>query len=150
MGVLDRDGDGETTSTYLPEYVSDGDVALSARLPIQAAPHAAARVRPYLAGLLPENAATRRAWAAQLGVDADDAFGILARMGWDCPGAVQFCREEDLHELRARAQQFERVKAAAEVRPRPDRREVAHGARQRTHDAHRQARHQSPAPSSTA
>ena len=107
VGTLEREGDAEPTFTYLPQYVADGDVALSAMLPIQTAVHPAPRVRPYLAGLLPENASTRQAWAAQLGVDASDAFSILARMGWDCPGAVQFCREEDLDELHARSQQYE-------------------------------------------
>jgi HipA-like protein len=88
----------DATFSYTPAYVREGAVALSAQLPIQAKEHPASRVRPYLFGLLPENDDARTAWADQLGVDPNDAFGILATMGWDCPGAVQFCREEDLDE----------------------------------------------------
>lgn len=106
IGALERNGTEDATFVYLPEYVATGEVALSAMLPIQAAPHHASRVRPFLAGLLPESIDARRAWASQLGVDAEDAFGLLAQMGWDCPGAVQFCHEEDLAQLRRRGQEF--------------------------------------------
>ena len=109
VGVLERESSGDPTFAYLPEYVADGHVALSTRLPIQARPFASTRVRPYLAGLLPENEETRRAWGSQLGVHPSDAFGILARMGWDCPGAVQFCRESEIEELHARSDQWERA-----------------------------------------
>ena len=103
VGHLERANSGDDpTFSYTAEYVRDGEVALSARLPIQRATHPAKRVNPYLFGLVPENEDARAAWSDQLGVAADDAFGILATMGWDCPGAVQFCREEDLEELRAR------------------------------------------------
>jgi serine/threonine-protein kinase HipA len=103
VGHLERAAsDEDPTFSYTAEYVRDGQVALSARLPVQRGPHPAKRVKPYLFGLLPENEDARAAWSDQLGVSADDAFGILAAMGWDCPGAVQFCREEDLEELRAR------------------------------------------------
>ncbi|WP_223830481.1 HipA N-terminal domain-containing protein [Nocardiopsis quinghaiensis] len=103
MGYLERAAsDEDPTFSYTAEYVRDGEVALSARLPVQRAAHPAQRVKPYLFGLLPENEDARAAWSDQLGVSVDDAFGILAAMGWDCPGAVQFCREEALEELRAR------------------------------------------------
>lgn len=105
-GVLERAGSEDPTFTYLPEYVASGDIALSARLQIQEKTHPASRVRPYLAGLLPENPDARGVWAAALDVNAQDAFGLLAGMGWDCPGAVQFCREEDLAQLRDRGQEF--------------------------------------------
>jgi serine/threonine-protein kinase HipA len=99
----------DATFSYTPAYVREGAVALSAQLPIQAKEHPASRVRPYLFGLLPENDDARTAWADQLGVDPNDAFGILATMGWDCPGAVQFCREEDLDELVQRSGDHEIV-----------------------------------------
>lgn len=107
IGVLERDDVIDPTFTYLPEHVAQGETALSARLPLRSGQHPAARVRPYLAGLLPESMDVRRAWGAQLGIDAADALGILAQMGWDCPGAVQFCREQDLTEMQSRTEQFE-------------------------------------------
>ncbi len=110
VGHLDREAAGDDpTFSYTAEYVRDGEVALSARLPIQRGPHPEKRVNPYLFGLLPENEDARAAWSDQLGVAVDDAFGILAAMGWDCPGAVQFCREEDLEELRTRSGEHQPV-----------------------------------------
>jgi serine/threonine-protein kinase HipA len=97
----------DPTFTYAGDYVRDGAVALSAQLPIQANRHPENRVRPYLFGLLPENDDARAVWADRLGVDMNDAFGILASMGWDCPGAVQFCRDEDLDQLTQRAGDYE-------------------------------------------
>lgn len=100
IGVLEREGDGHAPAfTYAPSYAADGEVALSARLPIRQAAFPAERVAPYLAGLLPENAETRTLWATRLDADPDDAFAMLAQMGWDCPGAVQFCRENG-HQVR--------------------------------------------------
>ena len=85
-------------------------MALSARLPIQRGPYSAKRAKPYLFGLLLENEDARAACSDQLGVSVDDAFGILAVMGWDCPGAVQFCREEDLEELRTRKGEYRPIR----------------------------------------
>ncbi|WP_017611099.1 HipA domain-containing protein [Nocardiopsis xinjiangensis] len=127
VGHLDRETSGDDpTFSYTAEYVRSGGVALSAKLPIQKGAHPAKRVKPYLFGLLPENEDARTAWSDQLGVAVDDAFGILAAMGWDCPGAAQFCREEDLEELRTRGGEHqpvseteiaERIRALADDQP---------------------------------
>ncbi|MFC7620282.1 type II toxin-antitoxin system HipA family toxin [Microlunatus sp. GCM10028923] len=110
IGHLNRTSvDQDPTFTYTRDYVRSGEVALSVQLPIQPGVHPAKKVQPYLFGLLPENDPARAAWSDQLGVDADDAFGILAVMGRDCPGAVQFSREEDLDDLRSRGHEFEPV-----------------------------------------
>jgi serine/threonine-protein kinase HipA len=42
-------------------------------------------------------------------VTADDIFAILAEMGWECPGAVQFCRSEDVEELLSRNAEYKPV-----------------------------------------
>lgn len=100
VGVLQRPSAGEDPSfTYLPEYVRDGSVALSARLPIAEATYRPERVAPFLEGLLPESRETRERWARRLGTVEDDLFAMLSLMGWDCPGAVQFCLPEDLGRL---------------------------------------------------
>jgi serine/threonine-protein kinase HipA len=91
------------TFTYDTDYVADGSVALSARLPVRRDAFDAQRVAPYLHGLLPENVDARQRWAQQLGTTADDTFGMLAQMGWDCPGAVQFCWPDDVDSLASRA-----------------------------------------------
>ncbi|GAA1599586.1 type II toxin-antitoxin system HipA family toxin [Kribbella hippodromi] len=102
-GHLERAGaDVMPTFTYADDYVRSGTIPLSLRLPIGARTYPAGRVEPYLRGLLPENPQTLGQWADRLNTTADDIFGILAEMGWDCPGAVQFCAPERLEELRNR------------------------------------------------
>ncbi|GAA0572376.1 type II toxin-antitoxin system HipA family toxin [Kribbella sandramycini] len=103
IGHLDRRARGDApTFTYAPTYVESGVVPLSLRLPIAARTHPARQVEPYLRGLLPENDQTRARWADRLDTTADDLFGVLAVMGWDCPGAVQFCAPDRVDELRRR------------------------------------------------
>lgn len=101
-GEIVRDGGGRLQLTYSPQYASSGRVALSARLPLQRAPHGDSRVLPFLAGLVPEHRETRIAWASRLSSE-EDPFSLLAEMGWDCPGAVQFCRPEALDQLGERS-----------------------------------------------
>lgn len=114
VGSLRREQPGdEPTFAYRHDYVRDGTVALSAQLPLRDAPYPPARVAPYLAGLLPENRETRERWSGRLGTDEDDWFSILSLMGWDCPGAVQFCRADDLDELTGRGASYEPVDEAA-------------------------------------
>jgi serine/threonine-protein kinase HipA len=112
VGWLEREGREQPTFTYVPEYVRTGRVPLSLRLPIGSQTYPAKRVQPYLRGLLPENLGTRQQWAQSLGTDSEDTFGILAQMGWDCPGAVQFCDEDELGRLLERAGEHEPVSDA--------------------------------------
>lgn len=112
VGWLEREGPDQPTFTYTPEYVRSGLVPLSLRLPIGSEAFPARRVQSYLRGLLPENVSTRLQWAQALETDPDDAFGMLAEMGWDCPGAVQFCAEGAVDALRARSGEHEGVTEA--------------------------------------
>jgi len=107
IGWLERSSsEADPTFTYAPDYVDEGTIALSARLPIQYAPFAAERVSPYLQGLLPESSDVRLRWSQQLQVTPDDAFGMLAVMGWDCPGAVQFSHPDRVEELQQRSAEY--------------------------------------------
>lgn len=113
-GWLERsDSEVDPSFRYSDDYIADGDIALSARLPIQRQPFPANRVLPYLLGLIPENTEARQRWATQLNVAPDDVFGMLAAMGWDCPGAVQFCAPEGIDELLSRSLDYAQTDAAA-------------------------------------
>ena len=113
VGYLDRAEQGVDPSfTYDSGYVRDGEVALSARLPLRHQPYSPEKTAPYLLGLLPENSQTRDLWARRLSTSPDDTFGILAEMGWDCPGAVQFCRPDAVDELTRRDEVYQAVTAA--------------------------------------
>jgi serine/threonine-protein kinase HipA len=110
VGHLDRDREAtQPTFTYTADYADSGTVPLSLRLPIAERTYPAQRVEPYLRGLLPENPETRTRWADRLDTAPDDIFGILAVMGWDCPGAVQFCDPDRVDELRTRTGELQAV-----------------------------------------
>ncbi len=110
VGRLERTDRGALpTFSYEDAYVASGSVPLSLRLPIARTTYPAQRVEPYLRGLLPENRETLGRWADRLGVAADDIFAILAEMGWECPGAVQLCRSEDVEELLSRNGEYKPV-----------------------------------------
>lgn len=92
--------------TYLQQYVEDGATPLSVGLPIRAQTYAPDTVAPFLEGLLPEHRETRARWARTLDAGGDDPFSLLARMGWDCPGAVQFAPEDEVDAMQARAHEL--------------------------------------------
>jgi serine/threonine-protein kinase HipA len=52
------------------------------------------RIEPFLWGLLPDNAAVLDRWAQRFHVSPRDPFGLLAAVGEDCAGAVQFVPPE--------------------------------------------------------
>ncbi|HEX5018516.1 MAG TPA: type II toxin-antitoxin system HipA family toxin [Actinomycetes bacterium] len=110
VGHLQRESSADEPSfAYEASYIGAGEVALSARLPLRGESFDPPRVRPFLLGLIPERLEAREAWARQLGASPDDTFGLLAQMGWDCPGAVQFCRPADLQTLTSRAGDYHRI-----------------------------------------
>lgn len=107
IGWIERTStDSEPTFTYAEDYVAEGTIALSARLPIRSTPFTSERTTAYLQGLLPENRDVRESWAQQLHVLPDDAFAMLGAMGWDCPGAVQFCRPDQVEDLKDRSAEY--------------------------------------------
>ena len=109
IGHLEREDTALPTFTYTAEYAAQGQAPLSARLPIATDPYQPRRVEPYLRGLLPEDPTTLQQWAEELDVHADDVFAMLAEMGWDCPGAVQFCPEDAVETLLSRAGEYHPV-----------------------------------------
>lgn len=82
---------------YTPEArnaFAPGTPLLSLSLPVSAETFGSAAVRPFLAGLLPE-AEPLGAIAVQLGLRADDVFGMLAALGRECAGALVIQAEGD-------------------------------------------------------
>ena len=77
---------------------------LSLSLPLASQVHDGPRVRYYLRGLLPDAEARLNAIAHQYRVAPDDPFALLAHIGEDCPGAVQFARPERIAELQGEGQ----------------------------------------------
>lgn len=82
--------DGRLRFCYAPDWLSHKDtVALSASLPLQAAPFDDRKTRPFFAGLLPEGQ-MRRLIAQQFQVSDQNDFALLDHIGGECAGAVTF------------------------------------------------------------
>ena len=99
-GTLCQDGAGLLSFCYGPSY--DG-VPLSLSMPISNRTYRDRVVRPFLFGLLPDGEQQRQAIAREYGVKPNNPFALLAHIGLDCPGGVQFCPPDNLGLLTQRA-----------------------------------------------
>src|SRR6267142_1466446 len=69
---------------------------ISLSMPLSSAEHGHARMEGFLWGLLPDNQRILERWAGRFHVSAKSAFGLIAAVGEDCAGAIQFVRPERL------------------------------------------------------
>lgn len=91
---------GSYVFTYDDRWRADRSAfPLSLSLPLASQVHDGLRVTYYLRGLLPDGEARLNAIAHQYRVAPDDPFVLLAYIGEDCPGAVQFARPERAGDL---------------------------------------------------
>ena len=98
-GTITATAPGAAEFRYADEYLRDPrSTPLSLSAPLG---HGAYDVERWLDGLLPDNIAVRRQWAARNNAPSARPVDLLGTpIGLDCPGAVQFCRpgrEESLH-----------------------------------------------------
>lgn len=90
LGELERRGPSRYRLTYSEkalEKYEDGEIVLSASLPLRSEPFAPAQTAPFFEGLLPEGA-VRASIANSFRVSEEDGFGLLEQLGADCAGAV--------------------------------------------------------------
>lgn len=91
VGELTQE-DGTLTFSYDGDYRSSpGAQPLSRQLPLISADFANAAASAFFSNLLPEGGIRRRV-ARQLGVSAENTFGLLEGIGGDCAGAVSVLR----------------------------------------------------------
>ena len=76
-----------------------GAFPLSLSMPLTAAEHGDQSTRAYLWGLLPDNPDVLEWWARRYGISRHRVVELLARVGEDCAGAVQFATPERAHDL---------------------------------------------------
>jgi len=69
-------------------------------MPLALGEHGHAKIDPYLWGLLPDNEQVLDKWGRKFHVSARNAFGLIAHVGEDAPGAVQFVRADRVDALR--------------------------------------------------
>ena len=93
-GVV-RQRRGRLSFTYTDAWRdAPGAYPLSLSMPLIASEHSHAAIDAFLWGLLPDNEFVLRRWAQRFHVSPRSAFALLAKVGEDCAGAVQFVRPE--------------------------------------------------------
>ena len=95
LGVVTQRATGDLVLTYDRSWQTRSDsFPLSLSMPLGSGEHGDDVVRPFLENLLPDNARILDRWARQFHVSARNPFALLAHMGEDCAGAVQFVRPD--------------------------------------------------------
>lgn len=97
VGHVRQDVRGRVSFAYRDGGMEHGlSVPLSLSMPRGTPAYAPSKVVPFLEGLLPDNDDVRDAWARHFGVLPRNAFALLAHIGRDVAGAVEFVREGEL------------------------------------------------------
>jgi serine/threonine-protein kinase HipA len=78
-----------------------GAYPLSLSMPLAALEHPHDKIDAFIWGLLPDNELVLDRWAKKFQVSARNAFALIANVGEDCAGAVQFVRPERLEAVLA-------------------------------------------------
>jgi len=78
-----------------------GAYPLSLSMPLAALEHPHDKIDAFIWGLLPDNELVLDRWAKKFQVSARNGFALIANVGEDCAGAVQFVRPERLEAILA-------------------------------------------------
>src|ERR1700674_4609399 len=99
-GRVVQDDRRRLSFTYNEAWRAAADAyPLSISMPLALAEHGNAKIYPFLWGLLPDNEMVLDHWARKFHVSARNAFALIACVGEDCAGAVQFVRPERLEAI---------------------------------------------------
>lgn len=104
MGRVARADTGRLSFTYNEEWRNAPDAyPLSISMPLALTVHGNAKIDPFLWGLLPDNSNVLDQWGKRFHVSPRNAFGLIANVGEDCAGAVQFVQPERLDAILGQA-----------------------------------------------
>lgn len=96
VGQFLREPDGAFAFTYDREWLAwESTMPVSRSLPLRPERHVGRSVIAVFDNLLPDSDDMRRRVAEHVGADGFDAHSLLARIGRDCVGALQFLPEGD-------------------------------------------------------
>lgn len=97
VGQYFRAPDGAFAFTYAPEWLAwENTLPISRALPLRAERYTGPPVIAVFENLLPDSDLIRRRVAELVGADGVDAYSLLARIGRDCVGALQFLPEGEV------------------------------------------------------
>ncbi len=95
VGYLARAADGATRFDYERDWLDwEYAIPVSQSMPLLERPFTGAAVRAVFDNLLPDDDRIRAKIAARVGADGTNAFSMLAALGRDCVGALQFLPED--------------------------------------------------------
>lgn len=93
IGRVTRLRSGRMAFTYDEAWRNDPDAyPLSLSMPLAASEHRHAPIEAFLWGLLPDKEFILDRWAKRFHVSPRNVFALIAEVGEDCAGAVQFTR----------------------------------------------------------
>lgn len=96
VGRLARAADGATRFDYTHEWLDwEYAIPVSRSMPLVDRPFTGLPVRAVFDNLLPDDDRIRAQIAARVSADGTDAFSMLAALGRDCVGALQFLPEDE-------------------------------------------------------
>lgn len=115
VGFYDKDNNNHEVFTYAPEYLASKESRpISHSLPLSNKSYTRKQLRPFFAGLLPEESQRQRI-ASYLGLAESDDYSMLAAIGGECAGAltilpngikpeqykdsITYCDEDHLYEI---------------------------------------------------
>ena len=100
VGRVYHMGNGRLAFHYDESWqTKPGAHPLSLSMPLVAAAHGDKAIRAYLWGLLPDNPGVLEWWARRYGVSMYSVVDLLAHVGADCAGAVQFAVPERVEDF---------------------------------------------------
>ena len=100
VGRIHKGAGNRLTFAYAEAWRQSPDAyPLSLSMPPAAREHGRAVVESFLWGLLPDNEQVLGRWAARFQISARNVFALIANVGEDCAGAVQFVAPDRLDAL---------------------------------------------------
>jgi serine/threonine-protein kinase HipA len=97
IGRLQQDNRSRLSFTYDETWRQSKDsFPVSLSMPLVAREHGHRPVEAFLWGLLPDNATIQQRWGQRFQVSPRNPFALMANVGEDCAGAVQFVRPDRL------------------------------------------------------
>jgi serine/threonine-protein kinase HipA len=96
VGHLSKEAGGEIGFRYHDDWIdAPAPIPVSLSLPLRRDAYRGAPVAAVFDNLLPDSEMLRRRIAERVGAAGSDAYGLLAAIGRDCVGALQFIAGDD-------------------------------------------------------